>query len=116
LLRDADLPARRAPHRLRALLLHVLDVPRASDALPGGSLRGPRGARPRGRPGAAPRARADRGAAALRQDGVGGPRLEHALDPLLREARGRAAEGVDPDAAHRRPAGPLKRIAPFSST
>ena len=46
--RDADLPPREGARRLRALLLHVLDVPRAPEPLPGGSLRRAGGARARG--------------------------------------------------------------------
>jgi len=61
--------------------------------------RGPGGRR---RPRAATRAGADCGAARLRAHGMGGARLEHAVDPLLPPARRRLQKGVDPHAPHRR--------------
>jgi hypothetical protein len=95
---------------LRAVLLHVLDVPGPSEPLPGGSLRAARGAGRGRREGAAARAGPHRGAARLRAHGVGGARLEPARDRLL-PSPGRAAEAaVDLDPAHRAsaaPAGPL---------
>src|SRR5712691_7742319 len=75
LLRDTYLPARPHAHRLRALLLHVLDVPRPAHALPRGPLRPDRGARQRSGQGAASGAREGRGATRLRPHGVDGPRL-----------------------------------------
>src|SRR2546430_8779118 len=111
LLRDAHLPAGPHAHRPGALLLHLLDVRRPADALPRGPLRPPRGTRSRRGLGAAPSAREDRRAARLRPDGVGGARLEHALDPLLPEARRDAPARVDPHPPRRR-AAPAPRAGP----
>src|SRR5262249_39015821 len=47
-------------------------------------------------------ARPHRGTPPLRAPGVDGPRLEHAVDPVLRESGGEAAQGLDPHAPHRR--------------
>src|SRR2546430_2852287 len=106
LLRGARLPPGSHAHRPGTLLLHVLHVPRPADALPRGPFRPARGARQRRRPGAPPGAREDRRAARLRPDGVGGARLEHALDPLLPEARRDAPARVDPHPSRRRAAPP----------
>src|SRR5438552_2278540 len=106
LLRGARLPPGSHAHRPGTLLLHVLHVPRPADALPRGPFRPARGARQRRRPGAPPGAREDRRAARLRPDGVGGARLEHALDPLLPEARREAPARVDPHPSRRRAAPP----------
>src|SRR5439155_244058 len=106
LLRGARLPAGPHAHRPGTLLLHVLHVPRPADALPRGPLRPAQGARQRRRSGAPPGAREDRHAARLRPDGVDGARLEHALDPLLPEARRDAPARVDPHPSRRRAAPP----------
>src|SRR5207302_3796795 len=106
LLRDAHLPPGPHARRLRALLLHVLDLPRAPESLPGGPVRAPRGARTGRGPRAPRRAGARREAARLRADGMGGSRLEHALDQVLSEARREAPPAVDPDATDRRAAQP----------
>ncbi len=87
LLRDAAVLRRPARRRLRALLLHVLDVPRAPHALPRGPVRDAGRARTRRGQGAAGRARADRRAARMRAHGVGGARLEHVGDRILRATR-----------------------------
>src|SRR5438094_694268 len=87
LLRDADLPARSTAHRLRALLLHVLDLRGAAVTLSRGSLRGARGARSGRWPPAAPRPGPDRDRARVRAHGMGGAPLEPAGDPILRAAR-----------------------------
>src|SRR5262249_43600689 len=110
LLRDNHLPSRAQAHRLRTLLLHLLDVPGAPDALSGGSLRASGGAGPRRRTRPPGRAGADRPGARLRAAGMGGPRLEHAFDQVLREARREAQPAVDPDAADRRGADPARAL------
>src|SRR5438105_7105661 len=108
ILRDADLPPRRPRRRPRALLLHVLDLPGAADPLPRRPLRTARGPGGRRRPRAATRAGADCAAPRLRAHGMGGARLEHAVDPLLSPARRRLQKGVDPHAPHRRATAPSR--------
>ena len=87
--------------RLRALLLHLLDVSGPPEPLPRGPVRSPRGARPRRGQGAAEGARQDRRGARLRPHGVGGARLEPPRHPLLQAPRRRPAQGVGPHAHHR---------------
>src|SRR2546425_1382460 len=101
LLRDADLPARSTAHRLRALLLHVLDLRGAAVTLSRGSLRRARGARSGRRPHAARCPGPDRDRARLRAHGMGGAPLEPAGDPLLRAARCSAAPRLGADAPRR---------------
>src|SRR5207302_4904485 len=60
----------------------------------------------RRRPRAATRAGADCAAPRLWAHGVGGARMEHAVDPLLPPARRRPQKGMDPHAPHRRAIAP----------
>src|SRR5262249_8911289 len=91
------------------LLLHVLDLRGPADALPRRSVRAAHRARARRRPGADARRRRHRCPPRLRAHGVGGARLEHAVDPLLPAARGAAEPRRDPDTPQWRAAAPPGR-------
>src|SRR5205807_4589501 len=91
--RAATLPrlAGRSPEPggwLRGVLLHLLDPARPTNPVPGGPVRGARGARPGGRSGAVSRVRPGGTPAGLRTHGLAGAELEHAGDRLLHATRG----------------------------